>query len=293
MLPIVSAILILTVLLGASPFTYAVSLRYTTLPTLLVTTIPQDNQKLEKGIIILGTYSIAQDTHITHKDPVGSPRQTCTYDPTKVSATLPACEEADLMSQHKILVTYNGQPIIWPVAGAGVNIICNLLEKDKVNVVTDPKTGTGKQGTYENLMTKLVDVSDHFTCKVRWKAPAVGMLESAGVLDVYYTGSLTPAAAMYYISDTILVVTATYAIGRSVVWGAEMQDICVLGWAINGNVPNVVVQPPYRITKPDGTYHYIWRNAMGSFVGCEELALAQRDFAGILLVQGQDPLSTV
>ena len=261
LLPIVSAILILTVLLGASPFTYAVSLRYTTAPALIVKTIPQDNQVLEKGVIILGT---------------------------KVVNT----GEKDLLSQHKLLVTYNGQPIIWPVAGAGVTIFCNFLEKDKVNVIDDPKTGDGKQGSYENLMTKLVDVSDHFICKARWKAPAVGMLESAGVLDVYYTGTtLNTVDANYYIADTILVVTASYVIGRSVVWGSEMQDICVLGWAIDAAVPNVPKAADYVITKPDGTKHYIWQNAMGDFVGCEELALAQRDSVGILLPQGQDPLA--
>jgi len=108
-------------------------------------------------------------------------------------------------------------------------------------------------------------------------------------LDVYYSG----VPSNFYIADTILVVAATYAIGRSVVWGAEMQDICVLGWAINTNVPNVAATYSYRITKPDGTHHYIWRNAMGDFVGCEELALAQRDYAGILLPQSTDPLSLV
>jgi hypothetical protein len=273
LLSIVSAILILTILLGASPFTYAVSLRYTTLPTLLVTTIPQDNQKLEKGVIILGTQGL-----------VG--RATCTYDPAKANG-LPLCKDADLMSQHKLLVTYNGQTIIWPVAGAGVTVICNFLEKDKVNVVSDPKTGDGKQGSWENLMTKMIDVSDHFTCKARWKSPGVGLLESAGVLDVYYSGD----GSNFYISDTILVVTATYAIGRSIVWGADMQDICVLGWAITGSDPAVVKAPDANITKPDGTLHHIWMNAMGGFVGCEELALAQRDIAGILLPQGQDPLA--
>jgi hypothetical protein len=258
LLSIVSAILILTVLLGASPFTYAVTQRYTTLPTLLVTTIPQDNQVLEKGIIILdlGQASFGRD----------------------------------LMSQHKLLVTYNGQTIIWPVAGAGVTVFCNFLEKDKVNVIDDPKTGDGKQGSWENLMTKMIDVSDHFTCKPRWKSPGVGLLESAGVLDVYFSGALG-ANAKYYISDTILVVTATYTIGRSIVWGAEIQDICVLGWAINTNVIQTAVAPNYSITKPDGTKHYIWQNAMGDFVGCEELALAQRDFLGVLLPQGQDPLA--
>ena len=72
---------------------------------------------------------------------------------------------------------------------AGPSIACNVLEKDKVDVVPDPKTGDGKQGAMENLMTKLVDVSDKFVCKVRWKSPATGVLESVGVLDVYYVGT--------------------------------------------------------------------------------------------------------
>ena len=58
-------------------------------------------------------------------------------------------------------------------------------------MIPDPKSGDGKQGSYENLMTKLVDVSDKFVCKVRWKSPATGVLESVGVLDVYYVGPLT------------------------------------------------------------------------------------------------------
>ena len=39
-------------------------------------------------------------------------------------------------------------------------------------------------------MTKMVDVTDKFVCKVRWKSPATGVLESVGVLDVYYVGPL-------------------------------------------------------------------------------------------------------
>ena len=93
MLPIVSAILILTVLLGTTPFTNAVTLRYTTAPSLLVTTIPQDNQVLEKGVIILGSYALKG-------------RATCTYDPAVAAlGVVPECGAADLMSQHKLIVT--------------------------------------------------------------------------------------------------------------------------------------------------------------------------------------------
>jgi hypothetical protein len=74
-----------------------------------------------------------------------------------------------------------------------------------------------------------------------------------------------------------------------------MQDICVLGWAIDGTdvAQGTPATAPEEIAKSDGTTHYIWPNAMGSFVGCEELALAQRDYAGILLPQSTDPLSLV
>jgi hypothetical protein len=273
----IAAFLILGVLLSATPLAYAQTLAFG--PKLEVVTIPQDNQLLKKGVIILGI------TGPGYADP----------GPT------------DLLSQHKLIVTYNGLTLTWDVGTAGPTIACNVLEKDKVNVVPDPKTGDGKQGDYENLMTSLVDVSDKFVCKPRWKSPAPGVYESVGVLDVYYVGPLTAAQDVVngvntggvtgvsvgaWIADNILVVEAYFTVGRTVVFGSDIQDICVLGWPITGTtVALPALAPDYIITKPDGTQHYIWQNPMGAFVGCEELALAQRDTLGILLATGQDPLA--
>jgi hypothetical protein len=275
----IAAFLILGVLLSATPLAYAQTLAFG--PKLDVVTIPQDDQLLKKGIIVLGI------------DPAGTSTQ----------------EPSDLLSQHKLIVTYNGATLTWAVGTAGPTIACNVLEKDKVNVVADPKTGDGKQGDYENLMTKLTDVSDKFVCKARWKSPATGVLESVGVLDVYYVGPLpnpdltNPAdiakdnkAVGVWIADNMLVVEAYFTVGRTVVFGSDVQDICVLGWPLVPLAPvfiSALPIPPlgYTITKPDGTQHYMWANPMGSFVSCEELALAQRDVLGILLDTGQDPLA--
>jgi hypothetical protein len=195
------------------------------------------------------------------------------------------------MSQHKIIVTYNGQTLMWSVGTPGPTIACNVLEKDKVNVMKDPKAGTGKQGDWENLMTALVDVSSKFVCKVRWNSPAPGVLESVGVLDVYYVGPLGKSAGVW-IADNIVVVEAYFTAGRAVVFGSDIQDICVLGWAPGATVDSVT-NANWIITKPDGTQHYIWQNAMGSFVSCEDLALAERATLGIPLASGQDSLGKV
>jgi len=259
LLPVVAVFLVLLALFGSTPLSYALVPTFG--PKLDVTTIPQDDQKRDKGIVILGL----DGTH-----------PTCTTDPTKVTTTVPLCGPQDLMSQHKLLVTWNGLPLMWQIGYPGVTIACNVLEKDKVNVVPDPKTGTGKQGNWENVMTKLVDVSTMFKCKPRWKSPTPGMYESAGVLDVYYVGPYDG----HWIADNILEVEAFITVGRTVVWGSDIQDICVLGYPVVAN--------PYILTKPDGTKHYIFKNALGTYVSCEDVALLQRGAVGIVLEQGQD-----
>jgi hypothetical protein len=113
------------------------------------------------------------------------------------------------------------------------------------------------------------------------------LYESAVILDVYFTGPFDG----HYIADTILVVTVSLTLGRTVIFGSDIQDICVLGWAM-GTLATAK-QPTVTITKPDATYHYIWDNSLGTFVGCEDLALLQRQTLGILPETGQDPLSTV
>jgi len=277
----VAAFVILGVLLSATPLAYAQTMLAFG-PKLEVVTIPQDNQKLGKGIIILG------------------------IDPTTGAAV--TNPENDLLSQHKLIVTYNGATLVWRVGDPGPAIACNWLEKDKVAVQPDPKTGDGQQGSWENLMTKLVDVSDKFSCKPRWKHPAndPSLYESVGVLDVYFigplpktpdtlngveTGGVTGTSVGVWIADNIMVVEAYFTVGRTVVFGSDIQDICVLGWAVDGTTVDAAATYSGSITKPDGTVHYIWSNAMGDFVGCEELALAQRDVLGIQIPAGQDPLA--
>jgi hypothetical protein len=269
-IPAVAAFLILGMLLSAVPLSYAQT--YSIGPKLDVVTIPQDDQILNTGVMILG------------------------IDPTDPTVQGPS----DFMSQHKLIITYNGMPLTWDLTEAGPTVVCNVLEKDKVNVVPDPKDGTGKQFDSENLMTVLVDVSANFVCKPRWKSPATGMLESVGVLDVYYVGPNVAEATLgttapatgtnpaYFIADNILVVEAFFSAGRTVVFGSDIQDICLLGWAVDSADVAAAADPTFIITKPDGTQHYIWQNSMGWFVSCESLALAQRAVLGIPLATGQD-----
>jgi len=253
--PVVAAILIIGIMLSSTPLAAG---QVTTLafgPKLEVVTIPQDNQKLKTGVIVLGL----------------------------------AGTGTDLMSQHKIIVTYNGGLLMWRVGDPEPLVFCNTLEKDKVNVIPDPKDGIGPQYSVENLMTKLVDVSTEFICKVRWTSPAPGWLESKGVLDVYFIGTAKPV----WISDNILAVEAVMAVGKTVVVGSDIQDICVLGYAVSGSTAALTdADDATSFSKPDGSLHYIFANAMGNFVSCEQLALVERDALGLPIPTGQDPAAT-
>jgi len=246
LIPVVASLLIVSMFLSAStPLVSAVRVLAFG-PKLEVITIPEDNQILKKGIMVLGL------------DGTGFPKG---YAPG-----------VDLISQHKLLVTYNGQPLLWRIGDVGPTIVCFVFEKDKVNPLDDKFGVPTKQFPQENLVTKLIDVGDKFICKPRWKTPAdlPGWYESAGVLDVYYNGPKLPTL----IADNILVVTATITVGRTIIQGFDMQDICLLGFSMSQN---------YRvITLPDGGETYISSaNAMGPFVSCEEAAIEQRAFLNV------------
>ena len=163
----------------------------------------------------------------------------------------------DLLAQFKILVSYNGLPV------TPTSVYCQFVEKDKANPLKD------KQFTAENLKT-VPKENPNFLCKFRWGKPGVG------VLDVYYIGD----ALGQYIADYVLVVGVDLAVGRTTVWGTEIQDICLLGWPL-------AEVPLYVITKPDGTVHYIYDDPLALNVGifawasCEDLALYQKDLLGI------------
>jgi len=325
-LPIVAAFLVLLCLVGTTPFTYAQTTTVTFGPQLQVTTIPEGDQVRKTGIIILGISPDVKDAAtgdewwqdhqpITTAS-IGTFPKACTDDPTKAaydatnnpqgvtSGGLPFCDAQNLLSQHKLLITYNGATITWQMGSTtGVPVVvCNVLEKDKVNVIPDPKTGKGQQFPQENLMTKLVDVSDKFVCKVRWKSPAPGFYESDGVLDVYYTGPYE----IHWAADNILTVEASLAIGRTVIFGSDIQDICVLAyqwWSTYGinvelNIP--VPKPDWWIQQTESTVppnafmsgnHWVFPDALGPFTSCTDITLIQRDLAGVKPEPGTDPLA--
>jgi hypothetical protein len=284
-IPAVAALMIFGMLLSVIPLSYAQT--YAIGPMLNVVTIAEDNPLLSTGVMILGINPGLGGT-----------------------GTTPSAYTT-LLAQYKLIITYNGETLTWAVGTPGPSVTCNILEKDKVNVQPNPKTGLGKQGSWENLMTTLVDVSNKFVCKPRWKSPATGVLESVGALDVYYVGptpapaatnsvtgvvitpAVTNAAVGVWIADNIVTVEAFITAGRTVVFGSDIQDLCTLGWAINNANPANAVDPTWLITKPDGTTHSVWQNAMGNFHSCESLALAQRNVLGIALAAGPDPLSPV
>jgi hypothetical protein len=273
--PAIAAFLILGMLLSLSliPLTYAQT--YAIGPQLTVVTIPQDNQELGTGVVILGL------------------------------GTAPYGTLTDLMSQYKLEILYNGAPLTWLDSTPGPSYVCSVYEKDKINVVNDPKTGLGKQAAWENLMTSLVDVSNNFVCKFRWTYVTTSMLESIGVMDVYYVGPtattalapLTTSDAAYFIADNIVNVDAYITVGRTVVWGSDIQDLCVLGWVPNGYLEDGAAmtspRPDIQYTKPDGALINLWSNPMGHYVSCEGLALIQRDLLKIPLATGQDPGSEI
>jgi hypothetical protein len=219
-LPAIASLLILAMVSATVLPAYANALVFRANPTLVVRTIPEDDEFRKTGIILLG--GMKQSEH---------------------------ANDLDLMAQFKLLVSYNGIPVKGTV-------YCQIIEKDKVN----PLKGD-QQSLAENLVTKVTSM-DVGICKVRWGKDGVG------VIDFYWTGPSGTTAGAWEIADYVLVVTVAYTIGRSVVWGAEMQDVCVLGWSLGEGTTS--------ITKPDGKLHYVFPNALGDFVSCEDAAMYQK-----------------
>ncbi len=153
---------------------------------------------------------------------------------------------SDLIAQFKVFVSFNGVPV------APSSFYCQVIEKDKYNLLKK------FQAAWENLETVPKDMTSNFDCKLRWGKPGVG------VIDVYFVGS--PNAQ--WISDYVLVVSFDVTIGRTLIYGTEIQDICVLGWDLSGEYD--------YIDKPDGTDHYIYTDALDDYVSCEDAAMYQK-----------------
>jgi len=160
----------------------------------------------------------------------------------------------DLIAHYKITITYNGIPI------APAGIFMQVVEVIYANPPDDP---TARQFPEESLISKLTDVSEEFVCKYRTVAPGVG------VLDVYYVGPL----AKEYVANYVVVIGAFVRVGRSVVYGIDLQSLCILGWSMDSTTGVT--------TLPDGTKYYGWYNPLGAFTSCEEAVFWQRIWLGL------------
>jgi hypothetical protein len=230
--PVIASLLIIAVALTSFMPVFAdLPTRLVAQPTLRVTTIAEDDEARETGVM---WFAISQANFVAGNT-IGQ----------------------DLLAQFKIIVSYNGVPT------TPTSTYCQFVEKDKANPLKD------KQFTAENLKS-VPKESPNFVCKFRWGKPGVG------VIDVYYIGDF----AAQYIADYILVVGVDLAVGRTTVWGTEIQDICLLGWPLT-------TIPTYIVTKPDGTAHYIYAEPFVLTTGfpvwtsCEDVALMQKDMLGI------------
>jgi hypothetical protein len=256
-LPAIASLLILLLTFTSVGHVAAVTLVARAAPKLEVFTIAEDDELRKTGIMVLGLSPKLPDR--SWGEGVGQPGEKpydewCQLNPLKC---------VDKLSQHKILVTFNGAPVTF-------NVDCQFIKKEKLHPLQKPQifhtaTGThlGDIGGTEVLRTVLTDESANFECKLREGKPGVG------VLDVYYVG----IQAKQFIADYIMVVSVWTTIGRTTVYGVDVQDICVLGWAIDDNT--------IRITKPSGDSHFSWPDALGPFASCEEAALWERDNQGL------------
>jgi hypothetical protein len=243
-LPAIAAFFILAIAASSFLPVYATNVvRAQALPTLYVRTIPEDDEKRETGIMLLGDVP----SKVIQSNKLGGQ----VFGDYRFAKT-------DFLAQFKVIVSYNGVPV-------SARLACEVIEKDKYNPLK------AKQGTWENLATLPKDQSQNFVCKYREGKAGIG------VIDVYWVGpsSTSPVSDVgQFIADYVLVVQFSYTVGRTVVYGTEMQDICVLGWPLSVDGATVV-------TKPDGSEHWVFPNALGNWVSCEDAALFQKDLLNI------------
>jgi hypothetical protein len=225
------------------------------LPVLEVTTIAEDDQVRHTGVMVFGFPIVASlSTFVSIEN--------CAE--LKTATGWPgSCQDHgdDKLAQYKMLVTFNGIPV---GTADSLTVVCQVYEKDKIA----PGVKT-QQGKYEQLRTTVTDLSTYFHCKLRPAEPGVF------VLDLYYTGPQTKE----FIADYGIVITVSMQIGRSTVFGSDLQDVCLLGWSMSSNERSIPKPSP---SDPLGANqrHYTWNDALGPFAGCEEATIWQKAFLG-------------
>jgi len=305
MLPVTAALVILLLLLPI--FVIPVNaLTPSVGKQLKVVTIPEDDEKRNKGIMVLGINPEAYENELDPLDHNWYTDSACTQEITTieylgpmVSSTEPVvADEGFLVERYYRAFTVTGVAcelytflVPWVDTGKGyapgwdllsqhkilvtldgvptapTYTLCEIVEKEKLKIPPqDTKTPSIRQFPDEDIKTTLIDVSSNFVCKFRWIKPGVG------VLDVYFVGP----QITNFIADHMLIVTVGVRVGSTTVWASDLQDICILGWSMDENFLGIVKFLPYRLS--EGWYedmYWSWPDPLYYFTGCEEAALWQ------------------
>lgn len=238
---------------------------------LTIVTIAEDDEVREKGIMILCV--LGDLTPATDANDRAAMRA---FDPNTCRAPAPVwpfvfvSPWVDKWADYKVLVLLpNGAKLTWPIsqtlAEQGLDLSCEVIEKDAV----EPKL---PQDTWEVLKKEVVDRSDDFSCKFRWKAIG-GFFFSVGVMDVYY---ISPLQRSEDVAPYIIDVQAKFKdpISKVEYYGAELQDLCVLAWPFND--PGEWQKRPFNLQKPERVDLTRVPDPLDGFVSCEDATLYQR-----------------
>jgi hypothetical protein len=304
MLPVIAALVIaiLVIPTAALPSAFAATPAVTGYLANVVT-IPEDNAKLNMGMMVLGLNPTSAQTTISaagnwYVDSLCTSQASTTALPFP-NVVGPALSSEPMLAgsvtyylkgtgSYPTCTAYTFAPAWNPLNyGAGMDLLsqhkilatlngvptkpdyllCEVVEKEKAKIPPmTSKTPSLRQFPDEIIKTTLIDVTSNFICKVNWIKPGVG------ALDVYFVGPVVSQ----FIADHMLIVTAGYKVGKMTIWASELQDICILGWSMDSNVLSISMFPGYGLST--GTYtdtYYSWPNPMNGFVSCDEAAAWQ------------------
>jgi len=305
MLPVIAALVIAILVIPTAALPSAFAATPTTGYLANVVTIPEDNAKLNMGMMVLGLAPPVPTTLTTaagwYTDsmcslPVGSvsvgaqlSSEPIVYPSNGVASTGPLTYYQKVTNFQCVAHTFapawnplnygpgmdllSQHKILATLNGVPTKpdyLLCEVVEKEKAKIPPmTSKTPILRQFPDEIIKTTLIDVTSNFICKVNWIKPGVG------ALDVYFVGPVVSQ----FIADHMLIVTAGYKVGKMTIWASELQDICILGWSMDSNVLAISLFPAYGLST--GTYvdtYFSWPNPMLEFVSCDEAAAWQLAF---------------
>jgi hypothetical protein len=313
MLPVIAAaiIAILVVPTGAFATTPAAPTGYFA----SVVTIPEDNAKLNMGMMVLGIDPTSVENLLLPGQNWYS-ESTCT---TKVSAATPGWSTsllgvvvgAEVTSEPVTSASYWGlvyfyQPVSTLPGAACVkhtflstaNIGTNVGGMDLLSQHKMLATLNGVPTAPDYLFCEIVEKEKAKIPPQTTKSPSKRQFPDEvikttlqDVTSNFICKFRTVKPGVYaldvyfigpqvakFIADHMLIVTVGYKVGTKTIWASDLQDICILGWATGNNAQVLAISLflPYGLST--GAYtdtYYSWIDPMGSFVSCDEAAAWQ------------------